>query len=73
MAATSMKFAGKITELDVLETDILPSSRGCLRLSSTFLGNSGNSSRNKTPLWARLISPGLGHVPPPTIAGADVV
>ena len=28
--------------------------------------NSGSSSRNSTPLWARLISPGVGVEPPPT-------
>ena len=31
------------------------------------------SSKNKTPLWARDISPGRGLLPPPTIAGADAV
>jgi hypothetical protein len=28
--------------------------------------NSGNSSRKRTPLCARLTSPGLGNVPPPS-------
>src|SRR3989344_9193894 len=73
IAATKVKLAGKITELDALETEIVPSSSGCLKLSRTFLRNSGSSSRNKTPRWAKLISPGFGQVPPPTIAGAEVV
>ena len=30
--------------------------------------NSGSSSRNRTPLWARLTSPGRGRAPPPTRA-----
>ena len=41
--------------------------------SSTRRLNSGNSSRNRTPLCARDISPGLGSVPPPTRAAADAV
>lgn len=28
------------------------------------------SSKKSTPLWARLISPGMGKVPPPTKATA---
>jgi hypothetical protein len=28
---------------------------------------------NKTPLWARLISPGFAPLPPPTIAAIDAV
>lgn len=31
----------------------------------------GNSSRNKTPWWASVISPGCGLEPPPTNAGPD--
>ena len=30
--------------------------------------NSGNSSKKSTPLWDKLISPGLGFVPPPVTA-----
>src|SRR5690606_41568044 len=37
------------------------------------LWNSGISSRNNTPLCARLISPGRGHAPPPTTAEVDAV
>ena len=43
----------------------IPSSRGCRRDSKALRENSGNSSKNSTPLWARLISPGLGVLPPP--------
>ena len=35
------------------------------------LRNSGNSSKNSTPLCARLISPGLGVAPPPDMAAGD--
>ena len=38
-----------------------------------FFVNSGNSSRNSTPLCARDISPGFGTAPPPTSDGADMV
>ena len=38
-----------------------PSSRGWRRVSSAALWNSGSSSRNSTPLWAREISPGRGR------------
>ena len=34
--------------------------------------NSGNSSRNRTPLWASEISPGRACAPPPTIAATEV-
>ncbi len=37
-----------------------PSSSGWRSNSSTFRGNSGNSSRNSTPWCARLTSPGWG-------------
>lgn len=37
---------------------ISPSSRGCLRVSRSDLSNSRNSSRKRTHLWARDISPG---------------
>lgn len=53
--------------------DICLSSRGWRSTSSTLLLNSGNSSRKSKPLWARLISPGWGLVPPPTIATCEIV
>ena len=43
-----------------------PSSSGWRSTSSVVRLNSGSSSRNNTPLWARLISPGVGVEPPPT-------
>ena len=50
-----------------------PSSRGCLNTLRTSLGNSVSSSRNSTPLWARVISPGFALAPPPTIATFEAV
>lgn len=49
IAQTSIKLAGKST--DILERLIvtLPSSSGCRITSSTFRANSGSSSRNRTP------------------------
>ena len=44
---------------------IFLSSNGCRKLSSIDLGNSGISSKNRTPLCARLISPGKAFEPPP--------
>src|SRR5207244_9232257 len=49
------------------------SSRGCLSTSRMFRGNSGSSSRNKTPLWDMLTSPGRGMEPPPTRPASDIV
>ena len=46
---------------------ISPSSRGCLRVSRRDLSNSRNSSRKRTHLCARDISPGLASRPPPMI------
>ena len=44
---------------------------GCLKTSQLRLSNSGNSSRNSTPLFASDISPGLGFDPPPIRAVED--
>ncbi len=47
-----------------------PSSSGWRSISRTLRGNSGSSSRNSTPLCARLTSPGRGvPEPPPDQAG----
>ena len=43
-----------------------PSSSGWRSASSAGRGNSDSSSRNSTPWWARLASPGPGAAPPPT-------
>ena len=47
--------------------------KGCRSTSRVCLLNSGNSSQNKTPLWANEISPGMGFVPPPTSATSEMV
>ena len=41
--------------------------------SKTVRLNSGNSSKNSTPLCAKEISPGCGIVPPPTNATSEIV
>ena len=51
----------------------IPSSKGPLNTSNVFLLNSGSSSKNRTPLWARLISPGFGILPPPTKEAEEMV
>src|SRR5437763_3706105 len=66
MAPTSRKRAGKVTLARARHTRTTPSSSGCLSASRTVVANSPISSRNSTPLWARLISPGrIQDVPPP--------
>jgi len=50
-----------------------PDSSGSRKTSSARRSHSASSSRNKTPLCAREISPGLGSAPPPTKATADAV
>src|SRR2546427_510880 len=50
-----------------------PSSIGWRNTSSTFLRNSGNSSRNNTPPCARLTSPGRGYEPPPIRPASEIV
>ncbi len=49
------------------------SSKGCRKTSSTFFLNSGNSSKNNTPLCDSEISPGCGYEPPPTKATSEIV
>lgn len=41
--------------------------------SKTVRLNSGNSTKNKIPLWAKEISPGCGKLPPPTKATSERV
>ena len=45
-----------------------PLSSGSRKASKALRLNSGNSSKNNTPWWARDISPGRGGEPPPTKA-----
>ena len=72
-AATSINRAGKLVEPAALEMLIMPSSKGCLNDSRVERGNSGSSSRNKTPQWAKDISPGCGLLPPPIKPTLEVV
>src|SRR3989338_195132 len=58
--------AGKVSVALARETVTTLSSSGWRRASITRRSNSGNSSMNNTPRWAKVISPGFGNVPPPT-------
>jgi len=49
------------------------SSNGWRITSKTVRLNSGNSSKNSTPLCAMEISPGCGYCPPPTRAMSEIV
>ena len=71
MAAINRKRAGKVAWRAAREMVMRPVSSGSRRASRATRGISGISSRNKTPAWAREISPGRGGEPPPTSA-ADV-
>ena len=73
IAPNKMKLQGYFTELFEREITTSPSSRGCLKTSKTWRGNSIISSKNRTPLCARVISPGLGFVPPPIIPFGEAV
>ena len=50
-----------------------PDSRGWRSTSRLLRWNSGSSSKNSTPWWARLISPGAGGLPPPTMPASEMV
>ena len=50
-----------------------PSSSGWRSASSDERANSDSSSRNSTPWWASVISPGSGTVPPPTRPDGEIV
>ena len=65
----SMKLAGKVVLFRARAIVTVPSSSGWRSTSSVWRLNSGNSSRNSTPLWASEISPGEGVEPPPTRPG----
>ena len=73
MAPTSRKRAGKTATPAARAIRTTPSSTGWRSTSRARRPNSGISSRKRTPLWARLTSPGRGSAPPPTRATADVV
>ena len=67
IAATKIKFEGKIADPRAREIETILSSRGCLSASNTLFSNSGNSSKKSTPLCASVTSPGFGFAPPPII------
>ena len=73
LAATRIKLAGKLRELEALEMVTLPSSRGWRRPSRICFLNSASSSRNRTPLWARETSPGRGVWPPPMSPASEML
>ena len=73
MAATSMNREGKVMLMSARDMVTLPSSSGWRSTSRTFFLNSGSSSRNSTPLCARLTSPGFGIVPPPMSPASEIV
>jgi len=71
MAATSWTREGYVTWALARATTIQPFSSGWRNDSSTARGNSGSSSRNRTPRCDSDISPGRARVPPPTVAAID--
>ena len=68
-----MKVAGKVVFEDAREMAMTRSSRGWRRASRTERGNSGISSRKRTPRWAREISPGVAFEPPPIMETEEAV
>ena len=73
IAVTSWNEAGNRTVECAREIVTCLSSSGWRSVSSTARGNSGSSSRKSTPWCARVISPGLGTMPPPMTAVDDAV
>jgi hypothetical protein len=63
IAATSWKRAGYCAWYAAREIVMWPVSSGSRRASSALRGNSGSSSRNRTPACASEISPGRGGEP----------
>ena len=59
--------------MNIRDTRIDSSSKGCLRFSKQSRRNSGNSSKKSTPWCARLIYPGIGIESPPTNAALDIL
>ena len=70
MAATSWNRAGNSARRAARAMVMVPVSSGSRSASSALRANSGNSSKNSTPLCAIEISPGRGGEPPPTRATA---
>lgn len=72
-ADTRINIAGKEREACTRLIVTNPSSKGCRNTSRAIRENSGNSSRNNTPLWLNVTSPGFGTLPPPIRALCDIV
>ena len=68
-----MKEAGRVALYLARAMVISRSSRGWRMVSRAERLNSGNSSRKRTPLCARLISPGWSEAPPPMRATSEMV
>jgi hypothetical protein len=68
MLATRVNAAGYSTVAWARATEITLSSKGWRKTSRQERGYSGNSSKNKIPWCAKLISPGVDFDPPPTNA-----
>ena len=67
MAAINWNLAGNSARCAALEIVTVPDSMGSRKASNALRGNSGSSSRKRTPWCARLTSPGRGKsAPPPT-------
>lgn len=72
IAAISAKRAGKVKRARARTTLTIPSSSGWRSASSVSRRNSGSSSKNRTPLCARLASPGRAEGPPPIMPTVEV-
>ena len=73
MAATSRKWAGRVTRVSARAMRIRPSSNGWRSESRTIGANSPSSSRNSTPPWLSEISPGRSRPEPPPIMATALV
>ena len=65
VAATRVKRAGNSSRVFARSIRMHPLSSGCRKASRVDGANSPNSSRNSTPPWARLTSPGRNDDDPP--------
>lgn len=65
IAQISMNLAGYVTRPAVRTMETVPFSIGWRKTSKASTRNSGSSSRNSTPLCAKLNSPGIGMPCPP--------
>ena len=72
-AATSMNRVGKTMTCWPRTIVTWPSSSGWRSASRLGRANSDSSSRNSTPRWASVASPGCGGLAPPTRPAAEIV